>query len=337
MRKGLSLLPLCLLMAVLSQPLQSEESMKLFRLGTGGAGGTYYPIGLLIARAISRPPGSSPCDDSGPCGVPGLVAIAQAANGSVANVTDIQRGLLESGFSQSDVAHWAYTGTGTFRRQQPMNRLRTIASLYPESVHLVVRRGSGIRSLRDLHGKRVALDEPGSGTLIDAEILLQAFGLSKQQLKVEYSKFRLAAERLRAGKLDAFFVVTGYPATAVGELWQDGIIDLVPIDGPEVNQIIRDYPFFTRGRIPAAAYEGMPATIDTINVQAQWLTSSDVDDELIYQITRALWDQRSRRLLQAGHPKGREIRLRGALDALTTPLHPGAARYYREQGMLKGS
>ncbi len=337
MKKGLTLLLLWLSMAALPATLQSAETLKLFRIGTGGEGGTYYPIGQLIARATSGPPGAAGCPGDDPCGVPGLLAVAQAANGSVANVTDIQRGILESGFSQSDVAHWAYTGSETFRGEPPMRRLRTIASLYPESIHLVTRRGSGIRGIRDLKGRRVALDEPGSGTLIDAEILLRAFGLSRKNMTIEYAKYELAAKKMRNGSLDAFFIVAGYPAKAISRLWRDEGIDLVPIEGPEVDAILRDYPFFSRGEIPAGTYRGLTQAIPTINVRAQWLTSAALDDELIYRITRNLWSSHSLRMLREGHPKGREIRLDNALDALAVPLHPGAARFYREQGMLKDS
>ncbi len=325
---------ICFLMIFLSLSVTAaDQGMRLFRIGTGGAGGTYYPIGGLIALAISNPPGSRACDEGGSCGVPGLIAIAQSANGSVANVMDIQKGILESGFSQSDVARWAYTGTGTFAGKPPIRKLRAIASLYPESVHLVARKGSGIRSVRDLKGKRVALDEPGSGTLIDAEILLRAYGLKKEQLNVEYSKFQQAAERLREGKLDAFFVVVGYPATIISQLAEEMGVELISIDGPESERIIRDNPFFSRGEIPPNTYKGIGVPVATINVQAQWLTSSDLDEALIYQITRTLWNENSRRLLDKGHSKGKMIRLKNALSGLAVPLHPGAARFYREQGI----
>ena len=117
----------------------------------------------------------------GSCGVPNLIAVAQSANGSVANVQAIRSGQLESGFAQSDIPYWAHTGTGTFQGEAAMQNLRAIASLYPESVHLVTRKGAGIRSIADLRGKRVSLDEPGSGTLVDATLILQAFSLRVRQ------------------------------------------------------------------------------------------------------------------------------------------------------------
>ena len=193
--------------------IQADE-LRFFRIGTGGVSGTYYPIGGMIAHAISNPPGSRPCSQGGSCGPSGLVAIAQSANGSVANVRGIQQGILESGFVQSDVAYWAYTGTGTFAGMDPVSELRTIASLYPESLHIVVRDDSNIRRIGDLRGKRVSLDEPGSGTLIDAELVLREYGISVDDIDAEYTKQDLAIRRMRERKLDAFFIV-GYSCFAL--------------------------------------------------------------------------------------------------------------------------
>ena len=149
------------------------QDMQFFRIGTGGTAGTYYPIGGLIANAISNPPGSRACEEGGSCGVPGLVATAVASNGSVGNVNSINGGTLEAGFSQSDVAYWAQTGTGLWEGQPAVEKLRLIANLYPESIHLVARKDAGIASVADLKGKKVSLDEPGSGTLVDAKIILE--------------------------------------------------------------------------------------------------------------------------------------------------------------------
>jgi TRAP transporter TAXI family solute receptor len=123
----------------LSLTAAQAQSPSFFRIGTGGTAGTYYPIGGLIANAISNPPGSRACNEGGSCGVPGLVATAVASNGSVANINGITSGSMESGFTQSDVAYWAYTGTGTYEGKPKVAGLRLIANLYPESIHLVAR------------------------------------------------------------------------------------------------------------------------------------------------------------------------------------------------------
>src|SRR5918994_997382 len=179
--------------------LATAQEMQFFRIGTGGVAGTYYPIGGLIADIISHPPGARPCDKGGSCGVPGLVAIAQSSNGAVANVDAIASGALESGFAQSDVAYWAYTGTGIYEGHGKVENLRAITNLYPESVHIVARKDAGIGSVRDLEGKRVSLDEPGSGTLVDARLILEAFGLSEDDLSPSYVKSSRAIPMIDEG------------------------------------------------------------------------------------------------------------------------------------------
>ncbi|HUV20877.1 MAG TPA: TAXI family TRAP transporter solute-binding subunit [Gammaproteobacteria bacterium] len=319
---------------LLSNPFtfgQAQE-LRFFRIGTGGIAGTYYPIGGMIAHAISNPPGSIPCDAGGSCGPPGLILIAQSANGSVANVNGIQQGKLESGFVQSDIAYWAYSGSGTFAGEPPKLKLRAIANLYPESIHIVAHKDAGIRRVKDLIGKRVSIDELGSGTLIDAELVLEAYGISKGDLDIEYIKPTNAIKRIRNRQLDAFFVVAGYPARSISELANDTDIVLVPISGPEADNLVSQYRFFTRDNIPANVYQGI-AEVETVSVGAQWLVASSVDDETVYQITRSLWSQNSRRLLDSGHIKGKHISLQTALDGVAVPLHPGSSRYYAEMGM----
>ena len=309
------------------------EDLQFFRIGTGGIAGTYYPIGGMIAHAISNPPGALPCEQGGSCGPPGLMVIAQSSNGSVANVRDIHNGHLESGFVQSDIAYWAYTGTGTFEGERPYSELRTIANLYQESIHIVVRQGSDIEQIRDLIGKRVSLDEPGSGTLIDAELVLDAYGITREDIEAEYMKAELAIRRIRENKLDAFFVVAGYPARAVSELASDGGVVLLPINGPEAELLVSRYRFFTYDEIPRGTYPGV-AGIKTISVGAQWLVGTGLEDELVYEITRTLWNENSRKLLDSGHAKGGRITLETALRGLVIPLHPGARRFYSETGLV---
>ena len=311
------------------------QQPQFFRIGTGGTAGTYYPIGGLIANAISSPPGSRPCEEGGSCGVPGLIATALSANGSVANVNAIASGSLESGFSQSDVATWAQTGNGIWEGREPVEKLRAIANLYPETIHLVASADSGITSVGDLRGKTVSLDEPGSGTLVDAHIILKAYGLTEDDIKPAYLKPDQAAERMRDGAMDAFFFVGGFPAGAIAELASQDDITLVPISGPEAATVLDEYRFFAENTVPGGTYEGVDGDVTTISVGAQWVTSADQPEELIYEITKALWNENTRKLLDAGHQKGKEITIDTALDGIGIPLHPGAEKYYREAGLIE--
>jgi len=326
---GAALLPLGMPGATVAQ-----QDITFFRIFTGGTVGTYFPIGGLIANAISNPPGSRPCNEGGSCGVPGLVATSVASNGSVANVAAIASGAAQSGFVQSDIAYWAYNGTGVYSGRPRVDVLRAIANLYPESVQLVVRKGAGIKSVPDLRGRKISLDEPGSGTLVGARLILQAFGLTEKDLQAQYLPAQRVADSLKDGSVDGFFSVSGYPQSAVADLAATVGIELVPIEGPEVDKLIAQFPFFSAEEIPDTAYKGV-AGVKTVSVHALWATSSKQNEELIYKVTAALWNPATRKLLDSGHIKGREIRLETATTGLGIPLHPGAEKFYKEKGLLK--
>ena len=308
--------------------------ISFFRIGTGSTAGTYFPVGGLIASAISNPPGSRSCERGGSCGVPGLIAVAQSTSGSVDNITAIVQGDLESGFSQADVAYWAMTGTGVFAGQWPADQLRVIANLYPESLHLVVRRDLPAQTAADLRGQRISLDREGSGTRVDALLVLEAYGLGPEDFEAVSAAPDVAADMLRAGELDAFFMVVGTPAGVITELAEDSLITLLPISGAEAEVLRTLYPFFAEDEINAGTYFNVPF-VQTLSVGAQWLTSSELPEEKIYAITQALWHETTRKLLDSGHPKARLIRRETALGGLGVPLHAGAARYYREVGLLQ--
>ena len=309
------------------------QDLKFFTIGTGGTAYTYYPVGGVIANAISKPPGSRACEEGGSCGVDGLIASAVSSRGSVDNINAILSGLRDSGFAQSDVAYWAYTGTGTMEGKDPATELRTIAALFQEHIHLVALADSGINSVADLAGKRVSLDEPGSGTYVDANMILAANGLSSDDLTAEALKGGAASEALRNGKIDAFFVVAGYPTGSLVELASAVDIKLVPISGAGADALTEKYGFFSQSDIPADTYQGV-GEVSTVAVGAQWYTNASQDDDLIYAITAALWNDKSRKLLDVGHAKGGTITIDTALAGVGVPLHAGAERFYKEMGLL---
>ncbi len=314
--------------------VSTAQDLKFFTIGTGGTAYTYYPVGGVIANAISNPPGSRACDEGGSCGVEGLIASAVSSRGSVDNVNAIISGLRNSGFAQSDVAYWAFTGTGTMDGQAPATDLRTIAALFEEHIHLVALADSGINSVADLKGKRVSLDEPGSGTYVDAGLILEANGLGASDVTAEALKGAAAAEALRNGKIDAFFVVAGYPTGSLVELASAADIKLVPISGAGADALTEKYGFFASSDIPAGTYEGVETTT-TVAVGAQWYTSAKEDEALIYGITKALWNEKTRKLLDVGHAKGKTITAETALSGIGVPLHAGAERFYKEAGLLE--
>ncbi len=307
------------------------EDVTLLRLGTGSAVGTYFPIGTVIGRIISLPPGSRACDELGACGVPGLIVIADSTKGSVDNVNRIASGQLDAALCQANIAYWAFNGTELFDGESKPS-LRSLANLFPEAFHLVVSAARGIRYVGDLKGKRISLDREGSGTLVMAKRILAAYGLSLSDLKVSHEEPGIAAEMVRSGELDGFFFVAGAPARAIEVLAREHPISLVPIDGPEAESLIGDSLFLASTEIAAGTYLGVSYT-STIAVGAQFLVSADLPEELVYAIAKALWHPNAREPLDRGHPKGAQIKLETALVGLSVPLHPGAERFYREIGL----
>jgi TRAP transporter TAXI family solute receptor len=198
----------------------------------------------------------------------------------------------------------------------------------------VALKDSGINSVADLKGKRVSLDEPGSGTYVDANLILESAGLSKDDVQAEALKGGAASEALRNGKIDAFFVVAGYPTGSLVELSSAVPIKLVPIDGAAAKALTDKYGFFASSDIPAGTYKDV-AAVTTVAVGAQWLTNADEPEDLIYNITKALWNDKTRKLLDVGHAKGKVITLDTALDGIGIPLHAGAERFYKEVGLIK--
>ena len=307
------------MLSAISAARPAQAQTKFFRIGTGGTGGSYYPIGGLIGNAISTDKTS---------------VTAVASNGSVANVNGIVGGSMESGFSQADVNFWAFTATGIYEGKPKVEELRGIANLYPESVHIVTKKGLGAKSVADLKGKRVSLDEPGSGTLVNAKAILAAYGLSEKDIRPEYLKQQQCAEKLKDGSLDAYFQTTGYPQGTLTELAATNGFDLLAVSGPEAEKLQSQFKFFANDEIPAGVYKDV-AGVKTLSVGAQWVTSAKIDPDLVYEVTKALWSDTTRAALDVGHAKGKVIRKETALAGLGILLHPGAEKFYKEDGLAK--
>ena len=294
----------------------TTDSVQVFRLGTGGSSGSYFPIGSIVAQEITQHTN--------------VLALAQRSNGSASNVRDIDAGLLEAALAQADVVHWAYHGTEEFSDSDQINSLRTVATLYLESLHFVVRTDSGIESLEDLTGKRVSIDEIGSGTQLNVQQVLRSQGLAEEDIKLVYLKPIDAIDRFRRGSLDAIFVVAGYPVNGVTELIETGIGKLLPLEISMESQLLRDFPFLTLDEIPANTY-GSSGAVNTLAVPAQLVVDASLDNDLIYLITRTLWHNNTLHQLSENHPKGSEVVFSSALTGLVTPLHPGAVKFYVER------
>ena len=188
--------------------------------------------------------------------------------------------------------------------------------------------------MKDLKGKRVSLDEAGSGTYVNAVQILQAYGLTEKDVEAEYVKPGPAADGIKNGQMDAFFITAGYPTGAVTELGFAPISIWFRSTGPRPTPSSRSSASTAPTPSRPGHYEGIAATT-TIAVGAQWITSTKQDAELIYNITKALWNEKSRRLLDVGHAKGKVVTLETALDGVGIPLHEGAEKFYKEAGLIK--
>lgn len=316
--------------------LSLAQDIRFFRIGTGSTAGVNFPIGGLIASALSNPPGSRDCDRGGSCGVPGMIAVAQATQGSGDNAREVGSGHLDAGIIQADIASMAYAGKGDFAGKNRQESLRALASLYPETLQIVVRRDSDIASLAGLKGKRVSLDTKASGTQPAARAVLANAGIKLADLKITEVDVGTATDYMRDGKLDAFFYVGGAPAPAIAQLGEVLDLRLLPVPETIMARVRKAEPYYATVTISANTYKNI-GDIQTLGVRALLVVNEKLPDDLAYNVMRSLWHKTSRAMFNAGHPQGKMIKLETALDDITIPLHPGAARYYTEVGMLDRS
>ena len=305
-----------------------------FQIVTGPSGGTYFPIGQLIAGLISHPPGVDRCESASFCGPSGLIISARTSNGAVANVLAVNRGSADSGFVQGDVLAQALGAQGAFQKSGKQTQVRVIAALFREDVYLVVARNSKIRKVDDLRGKRVSLGVDGSGRSVTAHAILAAYRLAEWRMKVRRQSSDVDARLLQQGKLDAFFFVGGRPAKLIDKLIADGTARLVPIDGAGRKALLQAPSGYSAITIAANTYRGTPA-IETVDVQALWIVNAHQPDALVYGIAKALFDSGNRAALDEDRPGITRIRLETATGDLTALLHPGARRFFRESGLVR--
>ena len=307
-----------------SAAIQPAHALQSIRIGTGGSSGVYYPIGKLIAQGITLQArkADSPLH--------GFIGIAQNSAGSIENARAVVAGELEAGLVQADIASYALKKQREFAAVPDSDKLRAIACLYSEKFQLVVRNDSGISSFAEIRGKRISVDEPGSGTRKVTDIVLAAHGLDVDDLRPQYLKPSFTGDKMRSGQLDGFSMMAGVPMTAVTTLLSEGI-HLLAIEPETARKINADYPFLTPGVIDGDVYPGLAET-PTIEVYALFVVSSDMSDDIAFSLAEALFSPETTRLLEQGHPQGKDITLESALKGLSIPLHPGAERFYESIG-----
>ena len=327
---GTGLVAFLALLLALSGPTAAQTSdMRYFRIGTGTSSGAYFPVGGLIASAITSPPGAQPCEHGGSCGVSGLIAVAQATTGGLENLDLLSNGDIEAAMVQSDLAASAEQGVGLYAGRPPFTNLRAIAALYTETIQIVVRGDSPIRTLADLRGHSLSVGEKKSAIALDAETILGALHLPPTAYHPVYLRPGASVDQLINGQLDALFIVGGTPFIAIDNAAQRTSIRLIPFTADEAHSLRQSHPFLTDAVSPAGVYADVPATA-TLGVSALLTVRADLDPDLVYGITQALWHPTTRRALDEGFPRGHFLAFGPAQDTGPVPLHPGAARFYHQ-------
>ena len=284
-------------------------------MGTGGTSGTYYAFGGVLGQYIKNNAG--------------IDVVVVSTDGSKANIESIAAGDYQLGTVQSDVMSYAWSGTRSFESGK-VDSFRVVAGLYAEAVQLVTMDPT-IQTVADLKGKSVSIGAPNSGVYFNAIDVLAAAGLTEQDIKAQYQSFADSTDALKDGKIDAAFIVAGAPTAAITELCTTNDAFLVPIDGDIAAKLMADSPFYTAYTIPAGTYAGQDADVQTVTVKATLIVSANADEEQVYNLTKAIFDNAA--AIAAENGKGAELSVENATTGMTAPFHPGAAKYFTEQGV----
>ncbi|WFA10085.1 TAXI family TRAP transporter solute-binding subunit [Tissierella sp. Yu-01] len=295
-----------------------DVDKTIINIATGGTGGTYYPLGSAMARIYNDH-------------IKNVTTNVLVTDASIENIKLIANGKSEIAFVQNDVAYYAWTGAESFTDK--VENIRGMAMLYPEVIQIVASKDSRIMGIEDLKGKKVAVGALNSGTEIHTRQILAEYGMTYEDLqKADYLSFNDAADHLKDKEIDAAFITAGIPTSAISEIIETEDFVLVPLTSACIASLNEKYPFYTEVNIPANSYNNQSNNIRSAAVMAMLVVPKDLDEYLVYNLTKHLFEQRQ--VLINSHEKGREIRLAIALKDMPITLHPGAQRYYNEKGVL---
>jgi TRAP transporter TAXI family solute receptor len=304
-------------------PAAVAADQKFVTIGTGGVTGVYYAAGGAICRLMNKDRAKT-----------GIRCSVESTGGSVFNINAIRAGELDFGVAQSDWQYHAYNGTKVFEKDGPFKDLRAVFSVHPEPFTVVARKEANIKQFTDFKGKRFNVGNPGSGTRASLDELLVAMGWT-------LADFGLASElkadeqgaALCDNKIDGFFYGVGHPSAAIQDPITTCGAKLVPLTGPAVDKLVKQYPFYAKVDIPGGLYAGHPSPTPTYGVLATFVTSSKVSDEVVYQLVKAVFDNFDD--FKKLHPAFAHLDPKQMIkDGLSAPLHPGAIKYYKEKGWL---
>ncbi len=310
-------------LAIASVSLVHAAEQKFVTIGTGGQTGVYYVVGQSICKLVNRGQKSH-----------GIKCTAPSTGGSVANLNAIKAGQQNMGVAQSDWQYHAYHGTSKFEDQGPNPELRAVFSVHIEPFTVVARKDSGIQTFDDLKGKRVNIGNPGSGQRGTIEVIMDAKGWTKDVYKLA-SELKSAeqAQALCDNKIDAMVFVVGHPSGSIKEATTSCESILVPVTGPEIDEIVEKNSYYAKTSIPGGMYTGTDSDTETFGVAATFVSSTATDEDTIYQVVKAVFDNFE--LFKKLHPAFANLEPKHMVkDGLSIPLHDGAMKYFKEKGIL---
>lgn len=287
-------------------------------IATGGTGGVYYPLGGALAKVYNDK-------------LDNISANSQATGASVENIGLILDDEAQIAFIQNDITYYAAEGIEMFEDKGKAEDLRGMAIWYPEVIQIVATKGSGIETVEDLKGKKVAVGAPGSGTEANARQILEAHGITYDDIQADYLSFDEASTNLQDGNVDAAFVTAGLPTASIVELTTSTDVVIVPIESGVIADLSAEYPFYTEVVIEAGTYKDQAEDVTTTAVMAMLVVHKDMDEDLAYELTKAMFENKD--IIDETHDRGKDLQLETALEGMPIEVHPGSQKYYDEQGL----
>jgi len=300
----------------------NAADQQFVSIGTGGVTGVYYPTGGAICRLVNKKRKEH-----------GIRCSAESTGGSIYNINTIRANELEFGVAQSDWQYHAYNGTSKFKDKGKFEKLRAVFSVHPEPVTVIARDDSNINNISDAKGKRLNIGNPGSGTLGTWDVMEAALGWKRSDLALAAGmKSAETGSAMCDGKIDAYFWLVGHPSALTQESLASCASHLVNVTGPAIDKLIADKPYYRNATIPAGMYNNKE-DVKTFGVGATFVTSSDVPEEVVYQVVKAVFENLDQ--FKKLHPAFANLKAEEMIkDGLSAPLHDGAVKYYKEKGMM---
>ena len=281
-------------------------------LATGGAAGTYYAYGQSLANIVTENTN--------------VKVSAVTSGASAANILQISNMQADIAIVQNDVAYYAYTGTDLFADKGEQKDIRIVGYMYSEVCQIVAR--DGINSIEDLRGKRVSVGDAGSGVEFNAKQILEAYGITYEDIDEQYLSFSEAANGLKDGNIDAAFLTAGYPTAAIQDIAAQNAVRMLPVDAAKADALVAKYPFYAKSVIPAGTYPGQNADVPGVAVKAMLVVTDKMSADDCYAITKALYSNLDR--IKASHNVGGLITKDGAREGMSLTLNPGAEKFFNE-------